>query len=145
MKKSPFLSGFIVTQTWGENPASYQVFGLRGHEGVDLVPVQPTWGVHAIEGGTVIEDDDNRTATYGNHVRVRSPSGRVWIYAHLSENVVLLGQDLVAGQLLGIMGNTGRSSGAHLHLSVYRVASDGRKIEPDNGYAGTTNPMAEDI
>jgi murein DD-endopeptidase MepM/ murein hydrolase activator NlpD len=140
---SPFLCKCKVTQEFGANPANYAGFGLKGHEGVDYVPVDPFWGVHAIEAGSVVLDHDERDTAYGNSVRVQSADGRVLLYAHLSENVVNLGDEVEAGQLLGIMGNTGNSHGAHLHLSVYHVDILGQRLNIDNGFKGMLDPEKE--
>lgn len=140
--RSPFLSTCRVTQAFGANAAKYKPYGLAGHEGIDLVPIKPAWGVHAVEDGTVIADvDDPMGRDYGVHVRIRSPSGRAWIYAHLSENTVSLGDKVATGQLLGVMGDTGHSVGAHLHLSVYLVDEAGNKINEGNGYKGCLDPF----
>lgn len=144
--KSPFLCPARITQRFGVNPQVYGKFGLKGHEGIDLVPDGFDWGVHALEGGTVILDDDDggrRGAAYGVSVRVQSPDGRVCLYAHLSENVVKLGDVVKEGDLIGIQGNTGHSFGAHLHLSVYKVAKDGSRLNAGNGFKGMVDPEVE--
>lgn len=140
--RSPFLSEAKVTQPFGANPAYYKGYGLAGHEGVDLVPKLPTWGVHAVAGGTIIQDDDAGTnKAYGIQVRLKEPSGRVWAYAHLSENAVSVGQKLDAGDLIGVMGNTGTGTGPHLHLMTYVENDDKSRVAADNGYKGMTDPM----
>jgi murein DD-endopeptidase MepM/ murein hydrolase activator NlpD len=104
------------------------------------------WGVHAVEGGTVIIDDDDgdkRGAAYGVSVRVQTPEGRVYLYAHLSENCVNLGDKIETGQLIGVMGDSGNSFGAHLHLGVYRVSPTGVRLAAGNGYKGYLDPEKE--
>lgn len=145
--KSPFLDKYRITQIFGDRANYYGKFGLKGHEGIDLVPLGGTaWGIHALEGGTVIVDDDDgdkRGAAYGISVRIRTKDNKVFLYAHMSENCVKLGDVIETGQLIGIMGNTGGSKGAHLHLSVYHVNDNGEKLNANNGYAGCVDPYKE--
>ena len=149
---TPFICGYKITQPFGANPELY--VPLKGHEGVDLVPIRACYGVHVVESGIVIEDiDDPQGRAYGNTVRIKTNTGRVWIYAHMSQNVVKKGDVLSKGQLVGIMGNTGRcigsasgGTGVHLHLSVYNIDSSGNKLNPDNGFAGCFDPLSlEDL
>lgn len=140
--RSPFIVPYIITQPFGVNKNYYGKFGLEGHEGVDLVPDGPYWGVHAVAGGVVVRDEDNeRSGTYGNHVRVKDVNNRVWVYAHMSENIVRERQIINEGDLLGIMGNTGGSSGAHLHLMTYEETISGKRLNEANGYKGCQDPM----
>ena len=67
-------------------------------------------------------------ASYGNCVKLQHPNGYFTLYAHLNRVNVYLGQELVEGQIIGSIGNTGNSYGAHLHWEV-RNANDTR-IEP---------------
>jgi len=56
--------------------------------------------------------------TYGNVVVVRHPNGLETLYAHMSARMVVPGQYVQAGSILGLGGNTGRSYGAHLHFET---------------------------
>ncbi|MFM1772688.1 MAG: hypothetical protein RLZZ71_1830 [Bacteroidota bacterium] len=56
--------------------------------------------------------------TYGNVVVVRHPNGLETLYAHMSARMVVPGQYVQAGNMLGLGGNTGRSYGAHLHFET---------------------------
>lgn len=140
---SPFIVKYVVTHPFAEDrPGYWEKYKLKGHEGVDLVPEgKQDWGVHAIKGGTVCFDHDPRDTAYGNSVRIVSDDGYVICYCHLSENCVMLGQDVEEGQLIGIMGNTGNSFGAHLHLGVYKVDAKGERLDVNNGYAGYIDPI----
>lgn len=138
--KSPFWSEPRVTQEFGENAEYYKQFGLKGHEGIDMVPTGKNWQIIAVAPGKVVMDEDKPSRIYGKQVRIKSKDGRVWCYCHLAENVVSLGDDVVEGDPIGLMGNTGTGTGAHLHLMTYREDSAGKRLFADNGYRGCENP-----
>ncbi len=64
---------------------------------------------------------------YGNYVVVNHGNGFSTLYAHLASVTVSVGQDVTAGQLLGYVGSTGRSTGYHLH---YGVMKNGSYVNP---------------
>jgi murein DD-endopeptidase MepM/ murein hydrolase activator NlpD len=85
------------------------------HEGIDLGAANGS-AVVAAESGTVI-----RSGTYGNYgncIDVSHGNGMVTRYAHLSKRSVSVGQSVQRGQVIGAVGNTGRSTGPHLHFEV---------------------------
>ena len=57
-------------------------------------------------------------ASYGNCVKIKHPDGYYTLYAHLKSVSVKTGQNVVKGQKIGVMGNTGNSYGRHLHFEV---------------------------
>jgi len=139
----PFSGGFIITQTYGVNPEDYRQFGLAGHEGIDYLPQGDDKKVYAIESGIVIGDFDDPVAgkAYGNHVVIYVPvNHRQWYYAHLAENYVKAGDRVLRGQPLGLMGDTGHVTGAHLHLGVRLTDANGKPINLNNGYKGFVDP-----
>jgi murein DD-endopeptidase MepM/ murein hydrolase activator NlpD len=96
----------------------------EAHPGIDIaVPIGTP--VRAAGGGTValagVNDD------YGMFVRVRHPGGYETMYGHASRLLVRDGDDVDAGQVIALSGNTGRSTAPHLHFEVRR---DGRSIDP---------------
>ncbi len=92
-----------------------QGFSLGGHEGVDLATPVST-PVHAAGGGTVAYAGWNDTG-YGNVVVIAH--GPIFtIYGHMSSLGVRCGQSVTAGQQIGLSGNTGNSTGAHLHFEM---------------------------
>lgn len=94
-------------------------FGLRGcryHYGIDLgLAVGDT--VRATFGGKVRIRDYERRG-YGHYVAIRHDNGLETVYAHLSEVLVEINQDVKAGEPIGLGGNTGRSTGPHLHYEI---------------------------
>jgi murein DD-endopeptidase MepM/ murein hydrolase activator NlpD len=68
---------------------------------------------------------------YGNYVVVRHYNGLETLYGHFSKTLVEVGQQVKAGEVLGLGGSTGRSTGPHLH---YEVRYQGNPIDPENLY-----------
>jgi LysM repeat protein len=98
-----------------DNYTWMQAFSLGGHEGVDLAAPVGT-PVHAAGGGTVAFAGWNSYG-YGNVVVIAH--GPVFtIYGHLSSYNVSCGQTVSAGNIIGEVGSTGRSSGPHLHFEM---------------------------
>ncbi|MFV2111759.1 M23 family metallopeptidase [Micromonospora sp. LOL_025] len=94
-------------------------YGMRWgklHTGVDLVAPEGTPYV-AIHGGTVTKA--GWFGGYGHTVIVQHPDGSEAIYGHSSALNVKEGQQVKAGDQLGLVGNTGHSYGSHLHLEVH--------------------------
>lgn len=102
---------------------------LRMHTGVDL---RAEYGesVGASMSGTVWFAGER--SGYGNLVVVDHGSGIATFYAHLSKIVVAAGEKVDAGQLVGYVGSTGRSTGPHLH---YEVRANGRPVDPSSALA----------
>ena len=89
-------------------------------------------------GDGKISRADNRAAGFGNHVRIDHGFGYVSIYAHMDKIVVRRGNRVKRGDLIGYVGNTGRSVAPHLH---YEIVKDGKKINPINFYSGSLSPI----
>jgi murein DD-endopeptidase MepM/ murein hydrolase activator NlpD len=88
----------------------------RGHGGVDICAPQGT-EIYAAADGVVI-CAEYQSNGYGNLVKVDHGDGHVTYYAHMSEIRATVGQTVKAGELLGLVGQTGRASGNHLHFEV---------------------------
>ncbi|MGI6265077.1 MAG: peptidoglycan DD-metalloendopeptidase family protein [Acutalibacteraceae bacterium] len=92
-----------------------------GHAGLDICngPV-PVYGQPfvAAASGTVVEAAYGWNGGYGNVVKIDHGNGFTTIYAHCSSLSVTPGQTVNAGDLLGLIGNTGASDGPHLHFEV---------------------------
>ncbi len=108
---------YPTTQNFGENPNWYPL--THGHNGIDYgVPLRTS--IFATLPGTVIRVIGDNSG-YGNHVRVSHADNLTSIYGHMDEHnwsSVHEGDQVVAGQELGLSGNTGHSSGPHLHFEV---------------------------
>ncbi len=92
-----------------------------GHKAIDIssgpVPVLGKPAV-AAASGEVIEASVGWNGGYGNIVKVRHSNGLITVYAHLHSVKVSKGQKVSAGDTVGLIGNTGRSFGPHLHFEV---------------------------
>ena len=95
------------------------------HHGIDLAG---TWqeNVRTTAPGKVVYAGSE--GAFGKVVRVQHGFGVVTVYAHLARITVKLGDYVSEGHVVGKMGNTGRSAGAHLH---YEIRINGKSIDPD--------------
>jgi murein DD-endopeptidase MepM/ murein hydrolase activator NlpD len=87
-----------------------------GHPGVDIRSPLGS-AVVAIEKGVVASVDYQRFG-YGTHIRVDHGRGLESMYAHLGRAIVHEGDEVTAGQVIGVIGMTGRTTGPHLHIEV---------------------------
>ncbi len=113
------LSSFNSRFIWPVIGKMSSAFGSRkgeNHEGIDIAAPKGTQ-VIASRSGHVIYSG-NKIAGYGNMVIVRHPDTLATVYAHLSRINIKKGQFVSRGQLIGRVGNTGRSTGPHLHFEV---------------------------
>ena len=97
------------------------------HYGIDLAANTGT-PIYAPANG-VVETVFNMNRTCGNGIIIRHPSGYATQYCHLSRVSVSRGESVASGCLIGYTGNTGQSTGPHLH---YAVKKDGYAINPKN-------------
>lgn len=119
---------FVVTQYFGENPENYDQYGLPGHGG---------WDIHAPLGapfycaasGIVTWASDRKQSNgtpsdYGWHVKVQAGE-HTCIYAHAAPHPpVAVGDTVVGGQIIALSGNTGNSTGPHLHFELRHPPGD---------------------
>ena len=99
--------------------------GARMHGGIDLAGPLGT-PIYATADGIVGRSEWNNGG-YGNLIELNHGQGIQTRYGHLSQRLVQAGQRIHRGQLIGLMGSTGRSTGSHLH---YEVRIDGRAVNP---------------
>ncbi len=113
----PVKSAFRYTSPFGRR------WG-RAHEGIDMAAPVGT-PIYATGEGVVIHA--GRAGAYGNLIKIQHEMGVETRYGHLSKIKVKVGQKVSRGSLIGAMGNTGRSTGPHLH---YEVRMNGRAMNP---------------
>ncbi|MFE0176082.1 M23 family metallopeptidase [Streptomyces sp. NPDC059002] len=113
-------------------------FGLGGsmwshkHSGQDFaVPIGTP--VESVHGGTVVKAGPNGAGdgpAYGNAVVIKHADGTYSQYAHLSQVDVRVGQAVGTGQRIALSGNTGNSSGPHLHFEIRTTPNYGSAVDP---------------
>lgn len=128
-----------ISQRFGERPEYYKQYSvdgvpLRGHNGLDFAVVvgTPVW---ATDAGTVVEIGDEGGAGYGRYVKLAHAWGES-IYAHGKLVLVSLGDVVTAGEVIMWSGNTGNSSGPHLHFAI-RV----KPYRRNDGWGGYSDPL----
>jgi hypothetical protein len=136
--RAPFPGTFGISQLWGENPDFYSQFSydgapLQGHNGIDFL-TPPGTPVFAVADG-VVQRAEFEDGGFGHFVLLRHPWGES-IYAHLDRRDVSAGQTVTAGQQIGVSGNSGGSTGPHLHHAI--------RIDPylrTDGWGGFNDPL----
>ena len=106
------------------------------HRGMDFTASRGT-PIYATGNGKVTRSD-NKSSGFGKHIRIDHGYGFLTIYAHLSKYNVTKGQKVKRGDLIGFVGNTGRSEAPHLHYEVWK---DKERINPINFYYGSLSPI----
>jgi murein DD-endopeptidase MepM/ murein hydrolase activator NlpD len=119
----PLRVDFKISSGFGVRSDPFN--GLRAmHEGVDLIARHGS-PVLATASGVVTRS--GRAGAHGQMIEIRHAEGWVTRYAHLSRRLVAEGERVERGEVIGHLGNTGRSSGAHLH---YELEHHGRILDP---------------
>ncbi len=95
--------------------------GSSNHQGIDIANKAGTSVVAADSGDVVFA---GWAKGYGNFIKLQHDNGEITCYGHLKEILVSEGDRVVQGDEIGLMGNTGISSGPHLH---FEVRPDGEK------------------
>lgn len=114
-----------ITQYFGTtafSTANPQVYNGHGHNGIDL-GVKTGTPILAAASGVVVGTGDTDKAcsgvSYGRWVLIKHSNGLTTLYAHLSVIQVSAGQSVTVGEKIGLSGNTGYSTGPHLHFTVF--------------------------
>lgn len=115
---------YVKPLSGGRFTSGYKWRWGRMHKGVDWACPVGT-AIMASCGGTVTQA--GWFSSYGYCVTLRHPDGRQTRYAHLSKVLVSVGQSVAQGQKIGLSGNTGRSTGPHLH---FEILINGSQVNP---------------
>lgn len=116
------LNGFPISAGFGAIDSVHKT----PHTGVDVAMPTGT-ELHAIADGVITKVDVSGTTSLGRMVRVKLEDGTDVIYGHLSSVSVKKGDHVDAGDLVGFSGNTGHSTGPHVHI---QMVADGANIDP---------------
>lgn len=92
--------------------------GLHGFNAVDFGTPRGTAVMAAADGSVIVARSSGYNGGYGQYIAIDHPNGTQTVYGHLSKVYVTPGQQVTQGQLIGLSGNTGRSTGPHLHFEI---------------------------
>ncbi len=106
----PFYPDYYLIPTTGINWGE-----IHYNNGVDISNNCGTEIVNSAEGLVIEQGNFNG---YGNYIKIQHPNNTETLYAHLQEILIEKGDYLKRGRLIGLMGNTGNSTGCHLHFEV---------------------------
>jgi len=116
------LKNIYITQKFGLTSSSAALYNSGMHNGVDF---RASVGTEVFSAGNGVVDGTGNTditcpdASFGKWILIKYDNGLATTYGHLSLINVSKGQRVITGQLVGYSGNTGYSTGPHLHVSVY--------------------------
>jgi murein DD-endopeptidase MepM/ murein hydrolase activator NlpD len=105
-------------------------FGWRWgktHDGIDLGASTGT-PLYAMSKGVVIGSFYD--SSFGNKVEIKYWDGSISWYAHMSKRIAQKGDEVMPGELVGLVGNTGHSFGSHLHLELQKTTANDSPIDP---------------
>ncbi|MFV2118921.1 M23 family metallopeptidase [Streptomyces sp. Act-28] len=122
------VTGYTLTASFNQGGAMW----TQKHSGQDFAVPTGT-PVKAIHGGTVVKAGPNGGGdgpAYGNAIVIKHANGTYSQYAHLSKINVKPGSKVKTGQLIARSGNTGNSSGPHLHFEIRTTPNYGSAVNP---------------
>lgn len=112
--QAPVTSGYFIRPVNGGVKSQ----GIHGYNGIDIAaPVGSP--IYASAGGTVIiARTSGYNGGYGLYVAIKHANGTQTVYGHMSKVNVAVGQQVEQGEVIGAVGNTGRSTGPHIHFEI---------------------------
>jgi murein DD-endopeptidase MepM/ murein hydrolase activator NlpD len=111
---NPTYSGYYILPL----TAGRRSQGLHGYNGVDYAAPSGTPILASATGDVIISKSSGWNGGYGKYIVIKHDNGTQTLYAHNSSNIVYSGQHVVQGQVIGYVGSTGRSTGAHVHFEI---------------------------
>jgi murein DD-endopeptidase MepM/ murein hydrolase activator NlpD len=134
-----------ITSSWGKIRhlvINGKKVTTKPHGGMDI-GVREGTAVKAVKDGTVVHTGYNPDG-FGNNVIIQHDDGYQTVYAHLSSKSMQKGDKVTAGQLVGLSGNTGFSSGPHLHFQVQKEIN-GKTFDPAAYLSGSKDVTASGV
>ena len=110
----PSLGDYYMTPSTGRNWGT-----IHGRNGVDIANSCGTPIYAAADGSAAIADGVGWNGGFGKFIKLVHPNGTETIYAHSSKLLINKGENVQKGQLIALIGTTGRSTGCHLHFEVH--------------------------
>lgn len=110
----PTLDGYFLRPLVGGKRSQ----GIHGYNGIDIAAPTGTAVLASASGEVIVSRSFGYNGGYGQYIVIKHDNGTQTLYAHLSENFIYAGARVVQGQVIGSVGNTGRSTGPHLHFEV---------------------------
>ena len=107
-------SGFLIRPVIGGRKSQ----GIHGHNGIDIAAAPGTPVLAAASGRVIVAKMGGYNGGYGNMIIMTHDGGIQTVYAHFKAIHVSVGETVAQGQQIGDLGNTGRSTGPHLHFEV---------------------------
>ncbi len=134
------LKDVYITQKFGKTKDSKRLYLSGSHSGVDFRAKYDN--LYSVGNGVVIAVGDTDLAcnksSFGKWILIEYPEGISAVYGHLSKVFVSRGDKVKTGNILGVTGNTGRTTGPHLHLGFYATYNEqGEKIVNVEGKQST--------
>lgn len=125
----PLPQKYIISSSWGYRKDPFT--GKQAyHNGLDIATSGTSPEIYAVAGGEVVTAGGNAYTGYGYYVIIDHGGGYQSLYGHMNKwPSVSTGDTVKQGQVIGYVGTTGRSTGKHLHFTLYK---DGKDVNPLN-------------
>lgn len=115
----PLIPGYYLRPIVGGRKTT----AIHGYNGVDLAQAVGSPVMASAEGTVIISKTGGYNGGYGNYIVISHPNGTQTLYAHLLTTKVAVGEIVKQGEVIGQVGSTGRSTGAHLHFEIRGAAN----------------------
>lgn len=126
---------YKITQNYGKNHVGVDIVGTTG--GSSYIKAHSDGVVYNVVDGKNNDRNSSGVNSYGNYIQLKHSDGYYTLYAHLKKGLKLKKGDVVKeGSVIGTMGNSGNSTGTHLHFEVRN---------PNNYVIDPTKYLSEDL
>ena len=126
---------YKITQNYGKNHVGVDIVGTTG--GSSYIKAHSDGVVYNVVDGKNNDKNSSGVNSYGNYIQLKHSDGYYTLYAHLKKGLKLKKGDVVKeGSVIGTMGNSGNSTGTHLHFEVRN---------PNNYVIDPTKYLNEDL